>query len=463
MIELTLSFHPDSKIPHYEQLYLFIRQEIQSGRIKPGTRLPSIRGLSEALKISKTTTEEAYQQLIAEGYIASKERIGYFSLQPEDAFHEPEARLLRQSSDVISNSDHSTDIDFHPARVDGDHFPFAIFRKLSNESWKNLDPLLMNYGEHLGEWGRRKHLVDYLQHARGVRCIPDQIIIGSGIQFSIHFLINLMRNEATVVGMEEPGYEKVLAVFQREGVPIRPITLESDGIDIEALRDSDASLVYVTPSHQFPQGMVMPYYKRMKLLQWAHDKAGYIIEDDYDGEFRYGERPIPSLQGLDGNQKVIYIGTFSKSLAPSLRVNYMVLPTHLLHQAESKLQKWDSPVSKIHQLLLQRFMEMGYWEKHIRRVRRIYRSKHAILMQSIRAEMGKHATIIGHGAGLHVLVDLHTNTSKEVLSGLAEAVGVKVYFVSGHEHSPRMMLGFGGLSPEKMVEGMKRLRLCWFG
>ena len=469
MLELafSLSLNSESKVPHYKQLYLFIRQEIQAGHIKAGTKLPSIRALSDALNISKTTTEEAYQQLIAEGYIVSKARVGYFSLPPEDAFTDAPASTRTKPSSVAPLSNRSIEIDFHPARVDGNHFPRTLFKKLSNDVWNTYDNTLLDYGDAFGEWGLRKTLADYLHHARGVRCTPHQIIIGSGIQYSIGVLIELLQSDETVVGMEDPGYDKVLSAFRRAGVAVRPIALDSDGIDIEQLRKSDANLVYVTPSHQFPQGMVMPYSKRMQLLQWAKESGSFIIEDDYDGEFRYGERPIPSLQGLDANDAVIYIGTFSKSLSPSMRVNYMVLPPSLVEQFAARRHEWDSPVSRHHQLVLQAFMEQGHWERHVRRLRRGYRSKQAVLIQVIQAEMGERAIIVGQGAGLHVVLDVNTDKSRETLKERAESVGVNVYFVaSAYSQEPtatvRVVLGFGGLSPDDLVEGIKRLRTCWF-
>lgn len=467
MLEFAFSLNNESKVPHYKQLYLFIRQEIQAGHIKAGTKLPSIRALSDALNISKTTTEEAYQQLIAEGYIVSKARVGYFSLPPEDAFSDAPLSTRANPSYVAPLNNRSIEIDFHPARVDGDHFPRTLFKKLSNDVWNAYANTLLDYGDAFGEWGLRKTLADYLHHARGVRCTPQQIIIGSGIQYSIGVLIELLRSDTTIVGMEHPGYDKVLSAFRRAGVAVRPISLDSDGIDIDQLRASDVNLVYVTPSHQFPQGMVMPYYKRMQLLQWAKENGSFIIEDDYDGEFRYGERPIPSLQGLDANHAVIYIGTFSKSLSPSMRVNYMVLPPPLVEQFAARRHEWDSPVPRHHQLVLQAFMEQGHWERHVRRLRRVYRSKQTVLIQAIRAEMGERATIVGQGAGLHVLLDVNTDESKETLKQRADSAGVNVYFVfSTNAQEPtaavRVMLGFGGLSQDDIVEGITRLSICWF-
>lgn len=466
VLELTFSFNSESKIPNYEQLYLFVRQEIESGRIAAGTQLPSIRGLSDSLKISKTTVEEAYQQLTAEGYITSKARVGYFSLPPQPAFGSMTTSLTKENP-VTPQVKYLTEIDFHPSRVDGDHFPKAIMRKITNDIWKKFDNALLDSGEVQGEWGLRSELASYLRHSRGVRCSPEQIVIGSGIQYTIHLLMGVLQTEISAVAMEDPGYDGVRSVFERIQVPVCPISLEHDGINLEDLRTSKAELVYVTPSHQFPQGMVMSYSKRMQLLQWAKENGGYIIEDDYDGEFRYSERPIPALQGLDSHETVIYIGTFSKALAPSFRLNYMVLPPSLIHPFLSQFQHQDSPVPRLQQVMLQQFMHMGHWEKHIRRMRRVYRHKHSVLIEAIRSEMGDNVTIKGHGAGLHVALDLNTNYSEHQLAERAASVGVRVYFSSKNYardvgQGPLVLLGFAGLSSLDIVEGVKRLHRCWF-
>lgn len=467
MIEFSVCFMNDTKIPLYQQLYQFIRQEIECGRIAADTKLPSVRRLSESIQVSKTTIEEAYQQLLAEGYIVSQPKVGYFTAPQEepirtDTNSKPDISFFESQTKTNAN-----DIDFHPARIDVEHFPSKIWKKITNEVWSTSGDQLLDYGYVGGEWGLRTAIERYLRYSRGVTCSPHQIIIGSGIQYSIQMLTHLLRDENTVIAMENPGYPRVRHVFERFGVPIRSIPLEKDGLNLATLRESDATMVYVTPSHQFPQGMVMSYHKRMQLLQWAKENNGLILEDDYDGEFRYYEKPIPSLQCLDNNDSVIYIGTFSKAFTPAIRMNYMVLPPKLLQRYMQHFQHQDCPVPRIQQAVMEQFIEQGHWEKHIRRMRRSYRNKHHVLVQSIRSEMGEKASITGYGAGLHISLKLRTNFSKSELIERAKTVGVHVYSMSDAwqdelDHPPYLYLGFGGLDQQEIMEGIKRLNSCWF-
>ncbi|QQE80030.1 PLP-dependent aminotransferase family protein [Alicyclobacillus sp. SO9] len=469
-MEFVFTFDEKNGIPYYHQLYQFVRHEIESGKIAAGSRLPSVRSLCDSLKVSKTTVEQAYQQLVAEGYIESKHRSGYFSLTPEHSFgSSTDSKYI----DVLfpTAEQRQPDIDFHPARVDVHSFPRLTLKRIANEVWNGIDQTLLDYGDAKGELGLRKQIATYLQHSRGVRCSPQQIVVGSGIQFSLQFLVDLLGRENMQVAMEDPGYGRAQSIFNRLHVGIKPISLDHDGISVKELYSNTAQLVYVTPSHQFPLGMVMSYSKRIQLLEWAEQTGSIIIEDDYDGEFRYSERPVPSLQGIDSHHRVVYIGTFSKALAPSFRMNYMVLPVSLLEDALHRLQEIDSPVPKLQQLIVERFMDLGHFERHIRRVRRSYRQKHSILLDAVRSEFGELAAIEGHGAGLHVLVRLQTNYSEVELAERAEAVGVRVYFPAHSatlhivpcEASPTVsiMLGFAGLGAADIVEGVSRLRAAW--
>lgn len=472
---LDLAFHAsnETKLPYYRQLYSFIRAEIEEGRIAPSTKLPSVRELAASLQISKTTVESAYQQLVAEGYVTSKSRAGFFSLPPEDTFVGPSRRkqtvLIEASMNPNTIPPSRIEIDFHPAHADTSYFPKTTWRKLFNEVWTKMDNEVLYSGDPVGEWGLRRQIADYLQHSRGVRCTPQQIVIGSGIHSSIQLLCQLLSNDKTVLAMEDPGYTKVRSWFDRLGVPVIPVGLEEDGLSIEELQRTQATLVYVTPSHQFPRGMVMSYTKRKQLLQWAAAENRLIIEDDYDGEFRYAEKPIPSLQGLDMNDTVIYIGTFSKSLSAGLRMNYMVLPKHLHNRLMDLRPLLDPPVPRLLQVVMERFMSSGDWETHLRRMRRIYRKKHEVLVDALRAELGGAMALHGHGAGLHVSVTLVDHPwSEEELVKRAQSVGVKVYNFPPLRgcttpHSPSLYLGFGGLTAEQIRDGVRRLGDAWLG
>lgn len=470
LVDITFHFAEDSRTPYYQQLYEFIRDEISSGLMRAGTRLPSIRDLSISLRISKTTVEDAYQQLVAEGYIASRPRVGYFSLPPDETFNVPRPARPIQVQSAPRPAHPLIEIDFHPARIDVSHFPHTIWRKLYNEVWTDMDrpQHLLSYGDPQGEWGLRAQIASYLYSSRGVRSTPEQIVMGSGMHFSVQLLWQLLKPELGMAAMEDPGYDKIRALLEGLGVRVYAIPLDEDGVSVKHLRYTNANLAYVTPSHQFPTGCVMSYTKRRQLLQWASERGGWILEDDYDGEFRYTEKPIPSLQGMDSHDSVIYMGTFSKSLMPSIRMNYMVLPNPLLHRLTLILQTFDSPVSRLEQAVLERFMERGYWEKHIRRMRRVYRKKHELLVHAIRSEL-KNAELSGHGAGLHVSLTLKHGPpgAAELIKG-AESVGVKLYTLGQAPgipetvpSSPVVYLGFGDLTHAQIEEGVKRLKTVW--
>ncbi|WDL98084.1 MocR-like pyridoxine biosynthesis transcription factor PdxR [Alicyclobacillus sp. ALC3] len=466
MFDLAFHVNNETKLPYYRQLYWFIRTEIEAGRIAVGTKLPSVRELATSLQISKTTVESAYQQLVAEGYITSTSRTGFFSLPPEETFVRP-SRTQTLTAHSGADETATCEIDFHPAHTDTSQFPKTTWRKLFNEVLNNMDDETLQFGNPLGEWGLRQQIAQYLQQSRGVRCTSDQIVIGNGLHSSIQLLWQLLNNDRTMLAMEDPGYTKVRSWFHRLSVPVIPIEVEDDGLSVKGLQESQANLAYVTPSHQFPNGMVMSYTKRKQLLQWASVRNRFILEDDYDGEFRYTEKPIPSLQGLDMNDTVVYIGTFSKSLSSALRMNYMVLPIQLLNRLMDLRLPLEPAVSRILQAVMERFMESGHWETHLRRMRRVYRKKHEVLIESLRAEFGSSIVLKGYGAGLHVSVTLVDHPRKEVeLIESAESVGVGVYnFPQSREHtdsySPTLYLGFGGLTPEQIRDGVHRLRRVW--
>jgi len=269
------------------------------------------------------------------------------------------------------------------------------------------------------------------------------------------------------VAMEDPGYHGVRKVFLNLGFDVRPIPLEADGIHVEKLRESGARLVYITPSHQDPTGIVMPYAKRLKLLQWAAQAEGYIIEDDYDGEFRYHGRPIPSLQGLDAAGRVVYMGTFSKSLLPAIRISYMVLPPSLLTLYLEQLADYDQTASRIHQQTLALFMKTGDWERHIRKMRTLYKKKHDALLRLLQEEMGEAIRITGQDAGISVTVEVRSRCDAQTLTELAAAAGIRVYPTDHKWLGPRdqdypsFQFGFGGQSVEEMEAGIRLLGEAW--
>ncbi|MFD0693944.1 PLP-dependent aminotransferase family protein [Paenibacillus sp. GCM10027628] len=459
--------------PLYMQLYMQIRQHIRSGVIANGARLPSVRSLQLHLNISKTPIETAFQMLSAEGYVVSKPRSGLFAVNP----HEIGSTLQND----IDSSQHLQDlqpslraplaqsyrIDFNPAAVDKDMFPIRTWRKMLHEVLESFADDIGQYGDPHGEYAFRRILADYLRNSRGVVCAPEQIVIGSGISHSIYILTKLLSG-VEHVAFEEPGYETVREQFLLHGFKLIPITIHDKGLSLEELEKSKAQTVYTTPSHQFPTGSIIPYAERTHLLDWANARNAYIIEDDYDGEFRYIGKPIPSLQSLDQHGRVIYIGTFSKAFTPALRMNYMVLPMNLVKKLAEIHLSLLSP-SRIDQWAMQAFIEKGHWYRHIRKMRNTYRKKHHRFIQLLHMHFADYIDITGHSAGLHIQVTVKTHLNAQTLLKLAANDGVRVYnfqqmWMNQNETGyPKIYLGFAGISEQDMERGVLLLRKAWGG
>jgi GntR family transcriptional regulator / MocR family aminotransferase len=465
MLEITLNFDYSKANPLYFQLYLYLKQEILAGNIEPGVRLPSKRKLSQHLGISQNTIESAYGQLSAEGYIDSIPRKGIFvkELDQELLIKQIPAPQMVQEK-IIETKEYR--IDFSQGKMALEHFPYSIWRKLTIESlYEDENSLFLN-GDPQGELSLRNEIVQYLYQSRGVRCSPNQIIIGAGTQYLLTLLTMIIGRES-IFSMEDPGYHRSREVFKNQGVTIKSISLDQEGINIDSLIESKANITYVTPSHQFPNGMVMSIARRMELLKWAEEKGRYIIEDDYDGEFRYKGKPIPSLQGLDHNGKVIYLGTFSKSLIPSIRINYLVLPLSLLDQFNQHYTIYKQTVSRLHQHTLWLFMKNGYWERHLNKMRTVYRRKQQTLTSAIEKYMGQKVTIYGDDSGLHILLTVKNGMSEKKLIDRAKQYKIKVYPTSIYHvidkpnADPQILLGFGGLKAIEIEEGICILKEAW--
>lgn len=269
-----------------------------------------------------------------------------------------------------------------------------------------------------------------------------------------------------VYALENPGFHRTRKVLQDLGRATTSIPLDTDGINIEQLKHSGANVVYVTPSHQFPVGIIMPIKRRLELLEWAESIHGYVIEDDYDGEYRYEGKPIPSLQGLDILGKVVYMGTFSKSLIPSIRISYMVLPPILIERYKENLLLYKQTVSRLHQDTLYRFMKEGYWQSHLNKMRTLYRKKHSFFMQTIKKHLHNQVRVIGENSGLHLILQVNNNWTEKELIDTALQEGVKVYplsvyYENGSNVNSSVLLGFGGLSEKQIDIGIQLLKKAW--
>ncbi|GLX67051.1 PLP-dependent aminotransferase family protein [Paenibacillus glycanilyticus] len=467
IISLTPELDKQSEIPLYQQLFHYLKGQIESGLLKENERLPSIRQMSAYLSVSKNTVETAYQQLLAEGYVHSRLRSGLYVMALEKLEGAVEQKRVKTGPimDPAAKLPHA--INFEYGDVELEHFPVRLWKKCLVDALEECTVEVYGYGDRQGHAGLRGEIAKYLYQARGVVCSQEQIFLSAGTQTTISLLAQLLPLPRDIA-MEEPGYHGVRTVLLNMGRNMIPIPLDSDGISTEYLKQCEAKTVYVTPSHQFPLGMIMPVQNRIKLLQWAYEQDGYIIEDDFDSELRYQGQPIPALKALDTGDKVIYLGTFSKSFLPGIRLSYMVLPERVTQEYRNKLEAYSQSVSPLIQAAMYRFMKEGYFESHIRKMRKLYQSRHKLLLRTIQEQLGSQVEVIGERSGMHLLLDVHGRSSDElVMKALEHEVIVytpRKHWLDAEACPPSyIMLGFGGLSEELIREGIGRLKQAWFG
>ena len=421
MNELTISLDTRSRIPLYEQIYDYIKTDIQSGRIPYGEKLPSTRFLSKHLEVSRSTVELAYEQLLSEGYIESVPYKGFFVAQIDELYHlkkdKPQPQRERKEARRYR-------YDFTPNGVDLKSFPYNVWRKLSKDILLDDRTELFRSGDSQGEYGFRSAICSYLYQARGVDCTPDQIIVGAGSDY-ILMLLGMILGMDHTIAFEDPTYKQAYRMAGGMSYNCIPVSMDKNGMKVTELEKSGADIAYVTPSHQYPTGVIMPIRRRMELLKWACEEQGrYIVEDDYDSEFRYKGKPIPALKGYDASDKVIYLGTFSKSIAPAIRLSYMVLPKPLLEAYEQKARFVNSTVSKVDQLIVQKFIEEGYYERHLNKTRALYKSRHDVLIEELRP-MADICTISGENAGVHLLLTFQNGMAEEELIDRAARADIR--------------------------------------
>jgi GntR family transcriptional regulator/MocR family aminotransferase len=462
---ITLQFHTDKKEPIYHQLYAHIKEEIKSGRIPCETRLPSKRKLSAYLNISQNTIQSAYDQLMEEGYITSVEKKGFFVCKI-DFLKQLRVKTVLTRTDRQGAFKIKYDFSYHG--VDMPSFPFEIWRRLTKEALNEYDTELLMPGDSLGYLRLREVIGAYLHQSRGVNCDSSQIIISSGAEMLFQTLIQLFDRDC-IYGIENPGYEKLNQLFIGNRAKFMPLPIDRSGMLPSKVRSSNANILCITPAHQFPSGGIMPISRRMELLNWANEAENrYLIEDDYDSEFKYSGRPIPALQGLDSNEKVIYMGSLSKSISPTLRVSYMVLPVHLIQQFQERLSYILCPVPMLEQKVLCSFIENGYFERHLNKMRTIYKKKRDILVKAI-TELNCDIEILGADAGLHLLLRVMNGMPEEELIQKALTLGVRTYAISKYyidlsyqKEPPTLLLGFAAMSEKSIPEAVALLKKAWF-
>jgi len=466
MDKLTFIFNMNSKIPLYHQLYHHIKSEIQSGKISYDTRLPSKRKLSSHLKISLNTIQTAYDQLIEEGYVIPKSRKGYYVCKI-DHIIKPETQKDHKLHD-IKHKQPVIRYDFLYNGVDMKSFPFSIWRKITKDVINEYDSELFISGDSQGDMNLRACIAEYLHQSRGMNCSSDQIVISSGTEFMYQILIQLFDKE-NIFGIENPGYEKLNLLFSSNNAGFKAINIDRNGMIPEEIIKSGANILCITPAHQFPSGEIMPINRRAQILNWANESGRrYIIEDDYDSEFKYSGKPVPALHGLDSNGKVIYMGTFSKSLSPALRVSYMVLPESLIKKYAENLSFIVCPVSVIEQKVLYNFIQGGYFERHLNKMRNIYRKKRELLVRNING-LNCGIEIIGADAGLHLLLKINNGMTEAELVFSALQKSLKVYGISNFysnksniDKTPTILIGFATLTDYEISRAINLLKIAWF-
>ena len=465
-MELMVPIENKDSIPLYEQIYRYIKTEIRAGRLRAGSRLPSTRTLADNLHVSRSTTQLAYEQLLSEGYIEALPCRGYFVCQIEELvevkYHGvPEEKEEKQEE----NENYNYKVDFSPRGIDLDSFPFNAWRKLSKNTLVDDNKDMFAVGNAQGEYSLRQVIRDYLHSARGVHCRPEQILVGAGSEYLLMLLSQLI-GRSTGIALENPTYKQAFRVFESLGHPIFPVSMDEWGMKVKELEKTQARIAYVMPSHQYPTGIVIPIKRRQELLKWAKKQEGrYLIEDDYDSEFRYRGKPIPSLQSSDDRGKVIYIGTFSKAIAPAISVSYMVLPETLLEVYRRDCSFYSCTVSRIDQRILNEFIRDGYFERHLNKMRMRYRAKHDQLLEGLEP-FQKKFRISGEDAGLHLLLTAKGNVTEKELLDAAAAENVKVYgmsenMVASAADKATVLLGFGSMDEADMKEGLRRLQNAW--
>ncbi len=490
----------DDKSHLYEQIYSYIKEEIRKGKLLYREKLPSTRSLAQYLQVSRSTVEVAYEQLLSEGYIEAVPYKGYFVAKVEELYRLREVmadKTDREKTDGQAGGaagcmaeENDGWVDFSPNAIEMRSFPFGTWRRINKNVLNQDNRELFLPGDPKGDFGLRETIARYLHASRGVNCNAAQIIVGAGNDYLL-LLLRYVLGEDCRAAFENPTYPRARQIFGLFSKEVTSAAADENGIIVDELEKSGANVVYVMPSHQYPTGRVMPIGRRAELLNWAAaDDQRYVIEDDYDSEFRYRGKPIPSLQASDTAEKVIYIGTFSKSIAPAIRVSFLVLPKGLMERYEERCSCFSSTVSRIDQAVLEEFLKSGAFERHLNRMRKEYSKKHEILLEGLKPFL-KNFRVSGENAGLHVLLTSCRGRSEEWMKERARQNGVKVYGLSeamtgtdgqkrdqvvraglfseadaGRYGSLRTMggtvlLGFGGLTEEAIEDGLERLKKAW--
>ena len=505
---LTYAIEERGELPIYDFLYRKIKQDILSGKLSAGEKLPSKRSLARHLQVAVITVENAYAQLLMEGYLYAVERKGYFVSEVlleggraagkwmEQEETQPllwrktageitvsgtgaegttatgageESQIVPEAGPGIeesrqNNRDPEYLLDLSGNRILPESFPFSLWSRLMRQVLSQQDIRLLEPLQYQGVYELRRAIAGHLGDFRGMEVDPEQIVVGAGTEYLYTLIIQLLgRNH--IYGVENPGYQKIAQIYQSNDVACRWLPLDQNGLSVEALRNSDAEVIHISPGHHFPTGIVMPVRRRQELLAWAgENEMRYIIEDDYDSEFRFQSRPAPTLQSIDLQEKVIYMNTFSKTMAPSIRISYMVLPPRLALRYREKLGMYACTVSSFEQYTLARFLEEGYFEQHINRMRNFYRKQRNQMIHAIReSRIAPRLKILEENAGLHFLLQVDTElTDEELIARIADhkirVKSLKDYTYGAESYGEHLLIiNYSGIREEDIRRGLTLL------
>ena len=414
-----------------KELYKALKRDIEEGNLKRGEKLPSKRTFARNCSVSTITVQNAYDQLVSEGYITAYEKKGYFV---SDGVGKKRAAV----SFVVKEEEEKAKMDLPDLsnnRVREDNFPFSIWSRLMRKTMAEKQKQLLSPMATEGVYELRKAISHHLSSFRGMAVSPSQVLVGAGTEYLYSLIIQLLGRDKTYA-IEDPGYMKLERIYESNGVKSTRVQLDEKGLSLEMLEDSGADIAHISPNHHYPTGITMPLDRRYEILSWAAGKEDrYILEDDYDSEFRVSRNPFPTLYTLDGSGSVIYMNTFSKSLASTVRISYMVLPFDLAERFKEKLSFYSSTVSSFEQYTLASFILDGYFEKHINRMRLFYiRQRKAILSLIYSSPMKDRCSVIENDSGLHFILRLHTTLSDEKVKEILKEEGIKISALSDFSH-----------------------------
>src|SRR5580692_1977639 len=465
--------------PLHRQIYDALRAMILERRLQPGQQLPSQRALADELGISRIPVLGAYSQLLAEGYIESRSGAGTFvTISLSDRFVSTRPAVATAvdaaASDAISRVSRLLPLEgtpwflgsgaFSVGQIAYDHFPFRVWSDLVTYHARRVRASSLNYSDPMGSLEFREVIAAYLRTARAVHCEASQIMVVNGSQHALDLSARVLLDPDSPVWIEEPGYVFLRHILTLSGCRLVPVPVDGEGLDVAAgiKLCRNARVAYVTPSHQYPLGATMSVARRLQLLEWAHHSGAWIVEDDYDSEYRYESMPVASMQGLDPGSRVIYIGTFSKTLFPSLRLGYMVIPPALVDRFLAVRQSNDLGPSHLYQAALADFISGGHFTRHIRKTRQLYAERRNALAQALRKEFGSEIEIMGAEAGMHLVVTLPPGMSDRTISARAAQEQLWLWPLSaayvGQNVRQGFILGFGGTKADEMPAQVRRLR-----